>query len=456
MFVIPAILLFFTALYIRPHEIVGSQFPLLYVGLAMAVVGLAIDLRIRALKPFFPPPVGQALWFLGWVVTATSIVNRAGILDRLILLVLLLLFLTTVAIGIQTFRMLHVATITLIMFGLFIAAVLIIQRYSRTGCIEGANNVLGYEITELPCAPAGNTDACELIGDPTKQYRCVYLGPFQTTSIDARVRYLGVLNDPNEVSMVLACFLPFAIALYEFKKSWKRLLLMGTCLISFGLVTFYSQSRGGQLVLIIVLGTYFVYKYGVRGALLGAVMGLGAMMVKGSRSAEEAAGSKAERLEVMYNGVTLAKTFPAFGVGYLHFEDTLPRAAHNSWIHTSAELGVPGLFFFILILYSSFKIASTGIKRYKNRPEARIAYVWCRAMAASIVGTCAGITFLSFQYKTLLWIQFGLYGAIYSCIKTHDPDFDCRLKLKDLVINGVLTIVVWVGFFVLTRLNPPQ
>lgn len=457
MFVIPAILLFLLAIYIRPHELSTALagVPLLYVGLGMAVVGLAIDLRIRAAKPILPPPAAQALWFLGWLLFTTAMVNRVNLADRLLPLVLLFIVLITTAVGIQTFRMLHVVTLTLVAFGLFISVLLIAQRYSPVGCIEASDSVFGYDISNIKCPTPGDADICEDNGDPTRQYRCVFIGPLGISSIDARVRYIGVLQDPNEVSMVLVCFLPFVIALYEFKKSLKRLGLLVLCFVLFGLVTIYSQSRGGQLVLICVVGFYFVKKYGLKGAIFGASLGVLALLAKGSRSQEEADASREERLEVMYNGMTLAKQFPATGVGYMHFEDYLPRTAHNTWILTAAELGVLGLFFFVVILYSCYQIAHVGMKRYKDRPEARIAYVWCRALAASIIGTSVGITFLSFTYKSVLWIQLGLYGAVYTCIKNHDPDFDVRLKLKDVAICAVATVFVWIGNFALTRLYPP-
>ncbi len=457
MFVIPAILLFLLAIYVRPHELFSALegVPLLYVGLGMAVVGLAIDLRVRAAKPIIPPPIGQAIWFLGWLLFATSLVNRAHLAERLLPLLLLFLLLVTIAMGVQTFRMLHVVTVALVLFGTFIGLLLVAQRFSPTGCIEPADTVFGYEISGIECSVLGDGDECEAGGDPTKEYRCVNIGPLGITSIDGRVRYIGVLQDPNEVSMVLACFLPFLIALYEFKKSIGRAVALAGTFVLFGAVTIFSQSRGGQLVLICVLGTYFVMRYGVKGALVGMVGALGVLTLKGSRSAEEADASRQERLELMYNGMTMAKENIALGVGYMHFEDFSHLTAHNTWILTAAELGLVGLFFFNLLLYTCFQIAWTGLKRYRDRPEARIAFVWCRAITASIIGTAVGITFLSFTYKSVLWIQLGLYGAVYTCIRNHDPDFEVRLKLKDLVYVAGGTLFLWIANFMMTRLNPP-
>jgi hypothetical protein len=57
-----------------------------------------------------------------------------------------------------------------------------------------------------------------------------------------------------------------------------------------------------------------------------------------------------------------------------------------------------------------------------------------------------GIGLLSFTYHYILWIHFGLVGAFYAAIKTHDPDFDVSLDARDfgfvMLLEGALLVAL--------------
>ena len=77
-----------------------------------------------------------------------------------------------------------------------------------------------------------------------------------------RVRYLGVLLDPNEVALAIALAVPFAFAFLEIKATVFRLALLIATLMVVAAAVFFSGSRGGQIGFTAVLGAYFIKKYG--------------------------------------------------------------------------------------------------------------------------------------------------------------------------------------------------
>src|SRR4029077_894699 len=79
---------------------------------------------------------------------------------------------------------------------------------------------------------------CRNIGVVGADYLCEHPGPLETHSIEGRVRYRGILEDPNEMSWAINMGMPFAFALHERKRSAMRLLavvamvvLGGVCVV---------------------------------------------------------------------------------------------------------------------------------------------------------------------------------------------------------------------------------
>jgi hypothetical protein len=56
------------------------------------------------------------------------------------------------------------------------------------------------------------------------------------------------------------------------------------------------------------------------------------------------------------------------------------------------------------------------------------------AMIASFSGLAVGIFFLSFTYHYVLWIYFGLSGALFAAVRSHDRAFQVRFGLRDLAL----------------------
>ncbi len=443
MFALPGILMTILVIYIRPQEFIPmlEQVPLLHLLLGLSLFGLAIDLKLRLSRPAAAPQLTLAIVFFLWcgvtlIVNITPDVAWSGIMDTLIPVVLFLM----IAHGVQTFRALQTVAVTILLTALFLAYVGIDQRMSEKGChalVAGSDRDGLYD--GRPCV---DRRGCEIDSpEPGTEYICEYVGILGTSSTNYRVRYRGVLGDPNELSLAMGIALPFAFALFERKRKTTRAALLALSLGMIGLCTVYTQSRGGQLVFLSVLGTYFVRRYGWKGMLLAGVAAV-PMLMFGGRDTAEAEGSSAERLECWYVGCELFKAKPVFGVGKGLFGEYHHLTAHNAYVLAAAELGIVGFWLWTSLIYLSVKIPVAVLQRRvpadgasaSAAAHAPVARTWALALLAAMAGMCVGVFFLSFCYHYVLWIYFGLCGALFAAVKTHDPTFEVKMRLKEFVL----------------------
>jgi hypothetical protein len=264
-------------------------------------------------------------------------------------------------------------------------------------------------------------------------YGCEKPGMFNTSSIEGRVRYLGVLTDPNELALATSLALPIAFAFFEMKRSAMRLLvlLFGVGLVALEVV--FTKSRGGQIVFAVVLGAYFVRKYGIRrGAMIAGAMAI-PLVILGGRSGDSADQSSIDRLEAAGVAIHLLISYPIRGAGYTQFTEHNHLTAHNAYLLSAGELGWPGLLAFASIIYLCTKTTVTVLRFEFDEDDVEAAQIKTLAMAmlAVFAGITIGIFFLSWTYHFILWLHFGLAGALYAVMKTKYPSFHIRMSLKE-------------------------
>ena len=446
-------------IYVRPQEFWPplAGIPFLYAFLFLSIYGQILDLKLRISKPMATPQLVPAILFFIWCLITMALWEVKNFVPEAILLTIALVLYFTPAHAVQSFRTFHLLAGTLIAIGIFLSIVGIHQAHSDWGCVfldppQPQNNAVGTP-DGRPCQAAWQCYLGE--PEPGADYVCERVGLFGTTSVNGRVRYRGVLQDPNELSLTLAIIVPFAFAFYEYKKTLKRLLLVILTLGITGAAVYYSRSRGGQLVLAATLGVYFVRRYKIRGAILGMILAMGLLAVSG-RSGSEADKSTLERLEAWYEGMNMFRTSPFFGVGMTQFVEHHWLTAHNAYLLAASETGIIGLFLWMLVLYVSVKIPVMVVWRYRNDPNARIARCWGWAMLANWAGTVIGIALLSFTYHFVLWLNFGVTGALYSTVRAHDPTFKVRLRLWDVFAIAGAAVGLCFALYAYTRWKAPK
>lgn len=438
MYAIPGILGLIVFTYIRPQEFVPSiaGIPWINMWLLLIIGGFAIDIGTGKIRKEKTPTLWWSIGFFFWTFFTLALKAPGEISAKFTQLTTgigLSLVMQHAVQDMKTFvRVAKVMFVT----AMFCVGVAFHQGFQPFQCMAV---VLPDNPNDLPLwIPDGRgcvrADQCaEQAGaKEDTEYVCEHAGLFGSTSVSTgRVRWRGVLNDPNEITLAAGQAIPFTLALFEIKRTIPRLLLVLATVVVVVITDVFSQSRGAIVVFMAVMGVYFVRKYGIRGAMVGGAMGAPLLML-GGRSGAEADQSAQERMEVMTDGLNMFLANPIVGVGYTHFTKYTYLTAHNAYILAAAELGLPGFWMWSVIIYINMKNLIFTFKRYANVPGAEEIRAFSLAIFASFCGTLIGIFFLSWTYHYVLWMWFGLGGAFYTTLRTTDPYFDVRPSKKEL------------------------
>ncbi len=451
MFILPGIFGLILFIFVRPFEFFESvrSIPFLYLFFGLSVFGYLVDLRLGTIKARFTPLLKWAVIFLGWC-TLTAIIRAPGTLADGIpkILVLFTLF-YVLAHGIQSFRVFESLVALVLASSLLIATVCAHQGFQPTTCVMMDRETRMESGDGRPCQ---TDEQCNIDPpEPTADYRCDKVGVLGITAISNRVRYVGILQDPNEVALVVSCALPLAFAFYQRRRSALRLAYLLFAIGVTAVCLYFTQSRGGQLVFIAVLGVYFVQKYQWKGGLAAVIAGAPMLIFRQARA--DADESSIERLECWAAGLEMWRSSPLYGIGFGQFTEHHHLTAHNSFVLAVAELGFVGLFLWTCMLYYSALIAWRALRDLASIPEAEVARTWAVALLASIIGLTIGVFFLSFNYHYAAWVFFGIAGALYSSVKMHKPNWNVRLQWHDLLIMVVFDVGLVGALLVYTRIK---
>ncbi len=450
MFAIPGILGILFFVYLRPQEAYESlaAIPFLYLFFGLMLFGAAVDLRLRVTKAIAIPALPWAILFVVWSLFSVAMMKP----DQLMLWGVQL-FITTgifvlIAQSVQTFRMFEVVATMLIFLGLLLTAVAIHQGTSPRQCIVAPAGDGNHNETGTPdgrfCVKARTCYTEE--SDPGADYMCERVGVLGTHAISNRVRYRGILQDPNELAIAMSSGLALLIALWlrSRKRHWAIAAIVGIILVAWAVKM--TGSRSGQLGFLATCVAFLFWRYGFKVAgFLGPLMvPVLVVVAAGGSDRSDAAESSMERYEAWRTGFDMFKLSPVWGVGYGQFNDYHFLTAHNTYVLVIAELGIVGIFIFSMLLWVSMKTPITALKRFRGHPEARVAELWSVALIASMIAILSGCMFLSFAYHQILWIFMGLAGALYICIKGHDPEFEIKIGFIDFVVVAMVDVVLFV------------
>ncbi len=443
------------SIYMRPYEWNAdlAKLPFLQVCCALAVIGLLIDLGTRRTRFIGNPMTPFCVFVAFWCIVTLGIAAPSLVISKSSPIIISLTLFILISHGVQTLKAFTRLVLTIFALGLFVAYVGADQGMHDYGCFiippEGDTRRPYYD--GRSCQPPEDMlqeDALSLCyqgpGVKNVYYRCEKVGMFMTSSIEGRVRYLGVLTDPNELALATSLALPIAFAFFEMKRSATRLLLLlfGVGLVAIEVV--FTKSRGGQIVFAVVLGAYFVRKYGIkRGIFIAGAMAV-PLVALGGRSGDAADQSSIDRLQAAAAAIHLLISYPIRGAGYTQFTEHHPLTAHNAYLLSAGELGWPGLIAFASIVYLCTKTTVTVLRYEFDEDDVDGAKIKSLAMAMLAVfsGISIGIFFLSWTYHFILWIHFGLAGALYAVMKNNYPSFSVRISLKEVaaIVVGFLCI----------------
>jgi O-antigen ligase len=225
-----------------------------------------------------------------------------------------------------------------------------------------------------------------------------------TTPVEGtRVRWIGIFGDPNDLALTINSFFPFLLlSLFDTGiGKWKKTLLLAAAGIAL-LTLFWTNSRGGFIAFIAIIGIFAIKRWGIlKGLLIGAVFIAAALFFAPSRMGNISPYevSAAGRVNAWIDGLVMLKAHPIFGVGFLNFEMYTNISAHSAFIQSMAELGVVGYFVWMALVSTCFLDISRAAKKL-DYPYAKYANV----LQLSFIGFLASAAFLSQAYMPILYI----------------------------------------------------
>ena len=431
MFATPAILALLFFVYIRPQEIVPAlnRVPLLYLLVGLSLTGLALDLRLAHSRLRSNPLLPWAVAHLFWNLVSMAVAARHAIPTYGISLAVAFIIFLVLSQGVQTFRALSATGVGLFAITMIIGLVGLHQSFAPMECVRPADD--NPEVLTPIGGACVTHEQCEIIHD-REEASCERIGLLGTTSVGQRVRYRGLMQDPNELALVGSMAIAFAFALFELRRSLSRLTLAAATLVIIGIVDVYTRSRSGQLAFLAILGVYLLRRLRWLGAVVAGLCALPILLL-GGRGGEEAAESSGVRLGYWAAAIQMARESPLWGVGMAQFTEYQPQTAHSSIMLVLGESGLPGLFFWTALMYIAIKVTLVVLWE-KPGPEAKSAQVWATALLACLTGFSVSALFLSLTDHYVLWVLLGLVGSLYAATVRHDPTFRVRFGFKDFLL----------------------
>ncbi len=448
MFATPAILALLCFVYIRPQEFVPglARIPLLYILVSLALIGLALDLRLKYTRLGKNPLLPWVLGHIFWSLLSMAIMARHDLTGLGIQLTVAFIIYFSLSQGAPSFRAIATAGTGMLGISLFIAFIGLHQGLSPTECVKPSD--ANPEMLESIGAECDTTEQCHKEHE-REDLACEHVGLIDTTSIGKRVRYRGMMQDPNELALVASMTIPFAFALFELRRTMPRLFLAAITFLMIAVVAIFTRSRSGQLAFMAVNGIYLLRRLKWIGVGLAGLAGLPILLL-GGRSGSEADESTSERLGFWAGAIQMARDSPFVGVGMGQFTEYEALTAHNSLMLALGETGFPGLIIWTALVYTAFKITLT-VLRGPWGPEAHAARVWATALLASLTGFSCSAMFLSLTDHYLFWVLIGFVGALYGATARHDPQFKVPFRLRDLVTVVAIDVVVVIVIHFYTR-----
>jgi putative inorganic carbon (HCO3(-)) transporter len=231
----------------------------------------------------------------------------------------------------------------------------------------------------------------------------------------------GVVGDPNYFTISALFTLPLAFHLMlGSRRPWERLFCAG-CLLMTVLAVTLGASRGGFLGLV---AAFLFVVWHSRARLRNLVVAGGLVLPLSlllpisplGRLLHPSAGDQGAedyRTVVWQAGLRMMAAHPIAGVGLGNFKpqvrgyelgDTnVTSIAHNAYVEIGAEMGLPALFVFLGILFSSHRtLGRVRVHAFR----AQQPFVWQTALGlqAGLLGSAVAIFFVSGQYQKLLWL----------------------------------------------------
>ncbi|MEG9434849.1 O-antigen ligase family protein [Edaphobacter sp. HDX4] len=196
-----------------------------------------------------------------------------------------------------------------------------------------------------------------------------------------RLRGMAFINDPNDFAQVMVSLIPCMFFFWKKGNLPRNILFV---LIPVGWLIFgmyLTHSRGGIVALLAVVVFAARRKIGTipAGIIAAGLFALTSVLGwSGGRDVSMEAG--AGRMEAWAEGIDLLKSHPLFGVGFGRFGEYFFITAHNTVVVCAAELGMFGLFWWVMFILPTIRDATASSRMEKVAPAEDDVFSYDRAI----------------------------------------------------------------------------
>ncbi len=229
---------------------------------------------------------------------------------------------------------------------------------------------------------------------------------------EGRIRWIGIFEDPNDLGLALLSFTPFFLLELSRKRASARARIVCAGALGILLYALYLTNSRGTFIGFLAMLTYlFSRRLGAaRGLLIAAVLGAAMLLAGPSRLADMSVSeeSASGRIDAWSQGLNLLKWRPILGVGCGSFMEYHQLTAHNSVVLCAAELGIVGLYLWMLLIVTSFHEVLIVERKARDGEFAFYAQV----LQLSMVGFFTAAFFLSRTYNEVLYMLLALCAIL--------------------------------------------
>ncbi|HHL40105.1 MAG TPA: hypothetical protein ENJ37_06335 [Deltaproteobacteria bacterium] len=251
-----------------------------------------------------------------------------------------------------------------------------------------------------------------------------------------RITWVGFWNGSNVLALSFVMALPIAT---EFCRRSQGIFYRGVGIVAVPLLLgglWLCNSRGGMLAAATTLFFYYAFTKGVKkGVTIILVVILLALPFLPSRALQISTKDESAHLReyVWEKGYYMLKKNPLFGVGKGRFTEFSARrlVAHNNYVQNMAELGMVGFFFWMGLLYYSFKgLYAVKNHRYEKQEDRERYGHTARTLMVMLIGFCVATMFITSEIDPF-YMLLGLIAAMISIAKKAFPDLELDFTRRD-------------------------
>ena len=262
-----------------------------------------------------------------------------------------------------------------------------------------------------------------LVIEAIRAYLADPAGAF-TDPLSGRMQGLGYYANPNEFGKLMCTAIPFfGIFMFSSRSFFLRLVALGGVLVMLAAVG-YTQSRTCFVALAIIAFTPFLLSankgvvkrlivMGILGVALLYVVTLlpGPLQERAASITEYRSDSSFQgRLRAWGQGFLMVTWYPLYGVGKGQWYSYHGLAPHNSFVQVMAEMGLPGIVVFCMIVWACWTQVAGYLGRAGEAADPRLVTL-SKGIAASYLGYLFYIFLGNQGYSPWTYFYFGICAA---------------------------------------------